>query len=125
MPNVTTLPFSKLIAYQVARELLAIVREAKIRDPKLRDQAMRAAASACLNTAEAAGRVSGPDKARVYGIARGEASEAIAALDVAAAAGWCTEEAGAAGARTGSRVFGVVAPVSRQEPGGAGAWSCL
>jgi len=82
----------------------------------LRDQAMRAAASACLNTAEAAGRVSGPDKARVYGIARGEASEAMAALDVAAAAGWCTEEAAAAGARTGSRLFALLTPLSRKAP---------
>ena len=43
MPNWTTLPYQKLIAYQVARELVVCVRDAKITDSKLRDQAMRAA----------------------------------------------------------------------------------
>src|SRR5690242_20844137 len=75
MANWTTLPHENLIAYRVARELVVMVREAKISDAKLRDQAMRAATSACLNIAEAAGRVSAADKARVYGIARGERSE--------------------------------------------------
>jgi four helix bundle protein len=114
MPNETTLPFQNLIAYQVARELLVLVRDAKISDPKLRDQALRAAASACLNTAEAAGRVTGPDKARVYGIARGEASEAVAALDVAAAAGWCSPAAALAGASTGTRLFALLTALSRK-----------
>ena len=68
-------------------ELLVSVREARIRDVQLRDQAMRAAKSAVLNTAEAAGRVSRADKARVLTIARGEACEAAAAVEVAVAAG--------------------------------------
>ena len=51
MKNWTTLPHQNLIAYQVARELVVIVREAKIVDAKLRDQALRAATSACLNIA--------------------------------------------------------------------------
>jgi four helix bundle protein len=87
MTNWTTLPHQNLIAYQVARELVVIIREAKIADAKRRDQALRAATSACLNIAEAVGRVTEPDKARVYGIARGESCEAVAAMDVAAAAG--------------------------------------
>ena len=50
MPNETTgLLHEKLIAWQVACQLLRVVREAGIRDVKLRDQAMRAAQSACLN----------------------------------------------------------------------------
>ena len=50
MPNETTLLLhEKLIAWQVACELLRVVRDAGIRDPKLRDQAMPAAQSACLN----------------------------------------------------------------------------
>jgi hypothetical protein len=53
----STLPHEKLIAYQVARELVVIVREAKIADAKLRDQALRAATSACLNIAEAVGHL--------------------------------------------------------------------
>jgi four helix bundle protein len=114
MPNGTTLPFHNLIAYQVARELLVLVRDAKISDPKLRDQALRAASSACLNVAEAAGRTSAADKARVYGIARGEGSEAVAALDVAAAAGWCSPAAALAGASTGTRLFALLTGLSRK-----------
>ena len=38
MTNWTTLPHENLIAYQVARELLVLVRAAKIRDCSLRDR---------------------------------------------------------------------------------------
>jgi four helix bundle protein len=48
---------------------------------------MRAAKSACLNTAEGAGRVSRPDKARAFTIARGEACEAASCVEIAVAAG--------------------------------------
>ena len=68
-------------------QLLAAVREARIRDSHLRDQAMRAAKRACLNAAEGAGRVSPADKARAFAIARAEACEAAAALEIAIAAG--------------------------------------
>jgi four helix bundle protein len=81
------LPHQKLLAYEVAMKLLEAVRDAKIRDTHLRDQAMRAAKSAVLNTAEAAGRVTRADKARAITIARGEACEAAAAVEVAVAAG--------------------------------------
>ncbi len=81
------LPHQKLLADEVAMKLLESVRDAKIRDAHLRDQAMRAAKSAVLNTAEAAGRASRADKARVITIARGEACEAAAAVEVAVAAG--------------------------------------
>src|SRR5688572_13601529 len=89
-PNDTraaALPHHKLVAYQVALEFLGAVRAVGIRDADLRDQAMRAAKSACLNLAEGAGRKSRADKARVYAIARGEACEAAAAVEIAAAAG--------------------------------------
>ena len=62
MTNWTTLPHQNLIAYQVARELVVIVREAKIADAKLRDQALRAATSSCLNIAEAVGHLHENDK---------------------------------------------------------------
>jgi hypothetical protein len=57
---------------------------------------MRAAKSACLNCAEGAGRVSRADKARVFGIARAEAGEAAAAVEIAVAAGDADEGALAA-----------------------------
>jgi four helix bundle protein len=86
-PPRSKLPHHKLIAYGVAVELLLAVREADIQDTKLRDEALRAAKSACLNTAEGAGRVSTKDKARAFSIARGEATEAVAALEIAELAG--------------------------------------
>jgi hypothetical protein len=58
----STLPRQNLIVYQVARELVVIIREAKIAAAKLRDQALRAATSACLNIAEAVGHVHENDK---------------------------------------------------------------
>jgi four helix bundle protein len=81
------LPHHRLVAYTVALELLAAVRSAGVRDAKLRDEALRSAKSACLNTAEGAGRVSRPDKARSFTIARAEACEAAAAVEIAEAAG--------------------------------------
>ena len=82
-----SLPHHKLIAYTVALELLTAVRAAQVRDPKLRDESLRSAKSACLNTAEGAGRVSRPDKARSFAIARAEAGEAAAAVEIAASCG--------------------------------------
>ena len=81
------LPHHGLIAYSVAVELLRAVHGARIRDAGLRDQALRAAKSACLNVAEAAGRATRADRARVFAIARGEAGEAAAAVEIAAALG--------------------------------------
>jgi four helix bundle protein len=81
------LPHHKLETYGVAIRLLQAVREARIRDCHLRDQAMRAAKSAALNAAEGAGRVTRPDKARCFTIARAEACEACAAVEIAVAAG--------------------------------------
>ena len=81
------LPCHKLIAYEVAKELLVAVRETHVSDAGLRDQALRSAKSACLNTAEGAGRVTRADKARVFAIARAEAVEAAAAVEIAALCG--------------------------------------
>src|ERR1700682_407900 len=114
MTNWTTLPHQNLIAYQVARELVVIIREVKIVEAKLRDQALRAAASACLNIAEAVGRVSEPDKARVYGIARGEGCEAVAAMDVAGSAGWCGEASAQAALAAGLRLYALLTRLSRR-----------
>jgi len=81
------LPHHKLDAYRIALQFLIAVKDAEIRDSKLRDQAMRAAKSAALNVAEAAGRVAPADRARVFAIARGEAMEAAAAVEIAVLAG--------------------------------------
>ena len=63
------------------------MKETHVRDAGLREQALRAAKSACLNCAEGAGRVSRADKARVFAIARAEAGEAAAAVEIAAMSG--------------------------------------
>ncbi len=81
------LPHHRLAAFQVAVELLVALRNANIRDTKLRDESLRAAKSVCCNVAEGVGRVSKADKARAFTIARGEALEAFAALEVAALTG--------------------------------------
>ena len=62
-------------------ELIATIRG---RDPR---REARAAKSAALNVAEAAGRSSRADRARVFGIARGEAMGAAAAVEIAVLAG--------------------------------------
>ncbi len=98
------LPHHKLHAYGAAVKLLLAVRAANIRDAKLRDEATRAAKSAALNCAEGAGRVSRADKARAFTpagiakrvtIARGEAVEAVAAVELAALCGDASPESAA------------------------------
>jgi four helix bundle protein len=114
MTNWTTLPHENLTAYQVARELLVLVREANIADARLRDQALRAAKSACFNIAEASGRQGAADKARVYAIARGEACEAAAALDIGAAGGDCGEEAARLGGAVARRLYALLSGLIRR-----------
>ena len=87
MQNTPCLPHHRLHVFGIAREMLVVVRDARIRDAKLRDEALRSAKSACLNIAEGAGRVSRADKARAFTIARGECVEASAAIEIAALLG--------------------------------------
>ena len=110
-----SLPHHRLVAYQVARELLANVVAAKIRDSKLRDQATRAAKSACLNIAEAAGRRGAPDRARVFAIARGEACEAAAAVEIASIAGDCPVSFSDSVTTLADRLVGLLTGLSRPD----------
>jgi four helix bundle protein len=114
MTNWTTMPYERLLAFQAAKELLCIVREAKIADAHLRDQALRAAKSACLNIAEAAGRWTAPDQKRVFGIARGEAMEAAAAVEIAAEAGDCSLAAAQAAAEAGRKTNALLTGLIRR-----------
>ena len=86
------LPHHRLQVFHVARELLICVRDAQIRDAKLRDEATRAAKGTCLNIAEGAARVTRADKARAYAIARGEAAEVGAAIEIAVLVGAATAD---------------------------------
>jgi four helix bundle protein len=107
------LPHHNLVAYRVAVELLLAVKDAKIRDAKLRDEATRSAKSACLNCAEGAGRATRADKARVFAIARGEATECVAAVEIAAYAGDTTEDAAQQCVVIGSRLVALLTGLIR------------
>jgi four helix bundle protein len=112
MTNWTTLPHETLAAYQVACELLVSVKNAAIADLKLRDQALRAAKSVCLNIAEGTGRT-GADQKRVFVIARGEASETVAALHIAGRCGDCDPDSARVGAALGRRVYALLSGLIR------------
>ncbi len=111
-PN-AVLPHHRLVAYGVAVELLQAVRAARIRDARLREQALRAAKSACLNCAEGAGRVTRADKARAFAIARGEAVEAIAAVEIAGYAGDASPIAAARCVEIGRRLVALLTGLTR------------
>jgi four helix bundle protein len=108
------LPHESLNAYQEARKLLACIHEAQISDARLRDQAFRAGTSVCLNIAEAAGRTGMADKARIFAIARGEACEAAAALDIALVAGRCAVGPATVGAVHARAAYGLLTGLIRK-----------
>ncbi len=80
-------PHERLDAYAVARELVALIARHRSHlrglPGETGPQLERALVSTLLNIAEAAGRQGVRDRARVFAVARGEACEAAAALDVA------------------------------------------
>jgi four helix bundle protein len=78
-------PADRLVAYQVAKEVLAeIARLARRWPANLRDQAERASTSAMLNVAEGASQPPGSGaKRRHYDIALASTGEIAAALDAA------------------------------------------
>jgi len=83
---VLMLSFQRLDAYQRAVEFLALATELAEAVPRGHseriDQLNRAAESVLRNIAEGAGRWSPADVAKHYKIARGEAMECAASLDV-------------------------------------------
>ena|SRR5438105_10619822 len=117
MPKTLQLPHHSLVAYEVAIEFLALVAGTKILDSRLRDQALRAAQGCCLNIAEAAARISPADRARVFAIARGEASEAAAAIEIAAISGECSSDAAEAGNALAHRLIRLLTGLARPKPG--------
>src|SRR3954454_19782241 len=80
------LSFQRLDVYQRSIEFLALVGDVVAELPKghsaRADQLVRAAESVVRNIAEGAGRWSEADSAKHYKIARGEAMECAASLDV-------------------------------------------
>src|SRR5215831_7900414 len=80
------LDYEKLDVYQCAIEHLAFVFRSLLKIPRgysaLVDQWRRAAMSVPLNIAEAVGKTSDADRMNRYAIARGEAMECGAIIDV-------------------------------------------
>jgi four helix bundle protein len=79
----------------------------------LRDEATRAAKGACLNIAEGAARRSRADQARVWGIARGEVVEAVAAVEIAASCGDTSQTHVDACVALGRRVYALLTRLIR------------
>ena len=108
------LSFQRLDVYQRAIEFLALVFDVTGELPKghaeRADQLVRAAESVVRNIAEAAGRCSPADCAKHHKIARGEAMECAASLDVMRIRGVISEERYARGIRL---LEGVVAMLTK------------
>jgi len=114
MKGERSLPQHKLIAYQRSIELLQAVIACGLRDARLREQALKSAKSACLNIAEAAGRWSAADRARIFQIARGECCEAAAAVEIAALTGEANSAAADKVASKANEVFAMLTSLIRK-----------
>jgi len=81
------LPFQRLDAYKVAKELAKRVHEASIRDSELRDQATRASKSAFLGLCEGLPSDAAGIRRRHFDIANNSLHEVVGAIDLADAIG--------------------------------------
>ena len=92
----TRFTFERLDAYCVARDVLrdVVAQRSKLRGlpGEIAGQLERAAVSTVANIAEGAGRVTRADKRARWAIARGEANEVAALVEIAAALGAITPE---------------------------------
>lgn len=89
-PEDARFPHHRLVAYQLALELVKLIASTRIGDAQLRQQARKSAASCALNAGEGAARRSLADKSRAYAIALAEGCEACAAVEIAGALGACS-----------------------------------
>ena len=98
-------------AQTIAHEFIVAVRPLvvalELRDRNLADQLRRAATSAALNTAEAHRRA-GRDRASRFRIAAGECAEAVAAIRIAVAWGYVTDDAATAALGFADRLCAVL-----------------
>ena len=81
------MPFQKMRAYQLAKQLAVLVQRASIRDLELRDQATRASKSCFLNIAEGLPSDQPLVRRRHLCIAKGSVCEVAAAIDLCLALG--------------------------------------
>ena len=99
-----TLPHHRLHVWQLALQLVELVHGASNHDAECRSEARASAKSCARNIAEAAGRRSRADQRRVFGIARGEVGEGVAAVELARAIGACGAGEAQAILTLGSRI---------------------
>ena len=109
----SSLPHHRLQAWHVALELVRLVQAIRIGDAEDRSQARKAASARARNVAEGAARTSRADKARIYGIARGECGECVASLELAGAKGACAAADVAAVLELGARLSAMLYRLSR------------
>jgi four helix bundle protein len=109
----SSLPHHRLQAWHVALELVRLVHGIRIGDALDREQARKAASACARNVAEGAARVSRGDKARVYGIARGECGECVASVELAAAKGACSAADVGAVVALGGRLSAILYRLAR------------
>jgi four helix bundle protein len=81
------LDLDRLDVYRAAVQFCGGVSRLRVAPASLRDQIDRASASVVLTLAEGIGRVSGPDRAHFFAMARGSALECAAVLDLLQARG--------------------------------------
>ena len=81
------LPFQRLDAYVVAKELAQRVHAAKIADKELREQATDAAKSTFLRLSEGLPHEGAAMRAKYFRESNGSLHETLAAMDLAAAIG--------------------------------------
>jgi four helix bundle protein len=112
-PPLHSLPHHKLIAYQLALELVRLISRVRIANAQLRQQARKSAASAALNAAEGAARQTIADKSRAFAIALAECCEACAAVEIAGALGACAPADVAAVLALGVRLKNVLSRLVR------------
>ena len=89
--EVAVLDLDRLDVYRAAVQFCAVVSRLRVTPASLRDQIDRASASVVLTLAEGVGRVSGPDRAHFFAMARGSALECAAVLDLLHARGAVAE----------------------------------
>jgi four helix bundle protein len=87
MTHDSLLPFQRLDAYKVAKELARRVHEVHIGDAELRDQATRAAKSAFLGLCEGLPSDASGIRRRHFDIANNSLHELVGAVDLAEAIG--------------------------------------
>jgi four helix bundle protein len=103
-----SLPFQRLDAYRLARELARVVHVGAIADSELRDQATRAAKSAFLNLCEGLPDDRPAVRRRYFRQADGSVHEVAGALDLAAAIGALDERAAAEAIALAARVRALI-----------------